>query len=417
MKPFSYPRIFIVGLGFFSISVVWQLYNSFMPLMLGDFIESKALRGSIMGLDNLANIFLIPFVAAWSDRLNTGYGKRLPFLMVGMPIAAVFLFIMPHYTALWMLIVIDIGFLLAMTIFRAPTISLMPDVTPADKHSQANGIINFMGGIGALFTLFGLAKMYDANKPLPFYIGGIILFLAGTTLVVVLRKTVANKADGEQKKTGEDSQGEHELPQGVLTGLKKVLTDKDRSALYVLIAIFFWFVGYSGVEAQFTTYGVEDLGLSEGTSALTIGFFSLAFIMFAVPSGFLAKKIGRVRTIIIGISGLFLLFLLLFFVHEVTAIRGILLAGGIFWALVNIHSYPLVVSFAGPGRIGLYTGLYYLFSSVASTVGPAFLGLCMDVLGGEWMFVGSSVSMLLALVFLIRARQTAIRSGSVQAAA
>ncbi|WP_058302831.1 MFS transporter [Gorillibacterium timonense] len=448
MKPFSYPRIAVVGLGFFSISVVWQLYNSFMPLMLGDFIESKAIRGSIMGIDNLANIFLIPLIAAWSDRLQTRFGQRLPFLMIGMPIAALFLFVMPHYTNLATLIAIDIGFLLAMTLFRAPTISLMPDLTPPDKRSQANGIINLMGGIGSLFTLFVLAKLYDDNKPLPFLVGGAVLILCAVILVLSLKSLFSGGKVEEPSTTQElelqpselqaptQMQGEHQQPdsqhspqagvdssdeapspRGILAGLRHVLVDRDRSALMILLAIFFWFVGYSGVEAQFTTYGVETLGLTASASTLTIGFFSLAFILFAVPSGFLAKKFGRVTLITTGICGLSLLFLLLFLIRDLTAIRGILMAGGLFWALVNIHSYPLVVSFAGPGRIGLYTGLYYFFSSVAQTVGPAFLGTFMDILGGRWMFVGSAACLLLSLVFLILARQAAVRAGSVQAAA
>ncbi|MEO3946176.1 MFS transporter [Gorillibacterium sp. CAU 1737] len=425
MKRFSYSRIAVVGLGFFAISVVWQLYNSFMPLMLGEFIESKTIRGSIMGLDNLANIFLIPLIAAWSDRLNTRFGQRLPFLLIGMPLAAVFMLLMPAYTSLAMLIVIDIGFLLSMTVFRAPTVSLMPDLTPPDKRSQANGIINLMGGIGSLLTLFVLAKLYDEQRSLPFAIGAAILLISLTALVFALRpffrRTDKTTASGEQASTEKqaDSPGiaassdelaeEASGPRGVISGLRHVLVDKNRSALFILLAIFFWFVGYSGVEAQFTTYGVESLGLVAGDATFTIGFFSLAFLLFAVPSGFLAKRFGRVSLITTGICGLSVLFLSLFWIQDLMVIRIVLLVGGVFWALVNIHSYPLVVSFAGAGRIGLYTGLYYFFSSIAQTVGPAFVGLFMDLLGGPWMFIGSAASLLVSLLMLLTARKSLIR--------
>lgn len=411
MKPFAYPRIFVVGLGFFSISVVWQLYNSFMPLMLGDYIESKALRGSIMGLDNFANIFLIPLIAAWSDRLDTRFGQRLPFLLVGMPLAAIFLLLMPHYVNLATLIAVDVGFLLAMTLFRAPTVSLMPDVTPPDKRSQANGIINLMGGVGTLITLFGLAKLYDSNKPLPFAIGAAVLIVCAIVLVLYVKPLVGKlrfAASVDSDASVEKEPGSA----GIVSGLKQVFTSRDRTALCILAAIFCWFVGYSGVEAQFTTYGVETLGLTAGNATLTIGFFSLAFILFAVPSGFLAKRFGRIPIISVGIAGLGVLFLLLFLTRDLMAIRALLLGGGLFWALVNIHSYPLVVSFAGPGKIGLYTGLYYFFSSVAQTVGPALLGSFMDLFGGKWMFAGSAVCMLAALAFLFVARRAAARQSS-----
>ena len=37
---------------------------------------------------------------------------------------------------------------LSMAIFRAPTVALMPDITPPALRSKANGVINLMGGLG-----------------------------------------------------------------------------------------------------------------------------------------------------------------------------------------------------------------------------------------------------------------------------
>lgn len=401
VRPFTYGNIFIIGLGFFSISVVWQLYNAFMPLMLGEFIQSKALRGAIMGLDNLANIFLIPLIGAWSDRIVSPVGKRLPFLLAGMPLAALFLFAMPHYLDLWTLILIDIGFLLAMTLFRAPTISLMPDMTPPNKRSPANGIINFMGGVGALFTLFVLARLYDLNRPLPFYLGGLILLAVLAALFFHLRNRPAPYAGTELADDAANG------TTGLVRGLQELVSSRDRSLLFVLLAIFFWFLGLSGVEAQFTTYGVEYMQLTEGQAAKTIGFFSLTFILFAIPSGFIGKSIGRVRTIRVGIIGIILMFVAMILLEDLAMIRLVLLAGGMFWAFINIHSYPLVVGFTDGARIGLFTGLYYLFSSIAQTVGPVLLGLFMDLFGYPSLFIGSAIFMVLALLSMSRVKEPA----------
>lgn len=391
MSKFSYNRIFVVGLGFFTISIAWQIYNAFMPLMLGEFIESKALRGMIMGLDNFANLLLIPIIGAWSDRLHTSYGKRLPFLMVGMPLAAIFLFLMPNYHNLWTLIAIDIGFLLAMTLFRAPTVSLMPDITPSEKRSQANGIINFMGGVGALVALFGLAQIHKQNEALPFYIVAVIMLLVIITFVLVLKRIVPVTSDKGDEGT---SSG------GLIQGLREIFTSQDRSIIYLLLAIFFWFLGYSGVEAQFTTYGVESLGLLEGDAATLLGVFSLTFIIFAIPSGFLARFWGRKRTIQIGILGLSIVFVILFFVSNILLMQIFLLVGGMCWALINIHSYPMVVDMTTETKIGLYTGIYYLFSSLSQMAGPFLVGLFMDLLGNQFMFISSMLLMLISFFFI-----------------
>src|SRR5690625_2502305 len=124
--------------------LVWTLYNAFMPLILGEYIESRAIRGGIMGLDNLLAVILIPVIGSWSDRLKSPFGGRLPFLVIGMPIAALFFILIPivSQTSLWLLLAVDILFLLAMTIYRAPVIALMPDHTPPKKRSTANGVID-----------------------------------------------------------------------------------------------------------------------------------------------------------------------------------------------------------------------------------------------------------------------------------
>src|SRR5690625_148879 len=148
VKAFSYGKILAIGSGFLALTLVWTVYNTYMPLLLGDFIDSRAIRGGIMGLDNLMAVILIPVIGAWSDRLKSPLGGRLPFIVIGMPIAAIFFILLPYMsqTTLIFLLIIDVIFLLAMTVYRAPVIALMPDHTPVEKRSTANGVINFMGG-------------------------------------------------------------------------------------------------------------------------------------------------------------------------------------------------------------------------------------------------------------------------------
>ncbi len=53
--------------------------------------------------------------------------------------------------------------LVAMSTYRSPAVALMPDVTPKPLRSQANGIINLMGGArrGVLFAL--ISKLVPAT--------------------------------------------------------------------------------------------------------------------------------------------------------------------------------------------------------------------------------------------------------------
>src|SRR5690625_2120075 len=216
-------------------------------------------------------VILIPVIGAWSDRLKSPLSGRLPFIVIGMPIAAIFFILLPYMsqTTLIFLLIIDVIFLLAMTVYRAPVIALMPDHTPVEKRSTANGIINFMGGVGALLALFALAPLYDTSIFYPFIIAGIILFIAFIVLFIVI--------DRKPKYVAASESEESVALKTFKEDIGKLFQKKFRGHFFILIAIFLYFLGYSGLEAQFSVYATEHLHISGGEAGLTLGFFSLAF--------------------------------------------------------------------------------------------------------------------------------------------
>ncbi|MBB6452563.1 Na+/melibiose symporter-like transporter [Salirhabdus euzebyi] len=401
-KPFSYSKIFVIGGGFFALMLVWTFYNAYMPLILGDYIESKAIRGSIMGLDNLLAVLLIPIIGAWSDKIETRIGNRLPFLVVGMPIAAIFFILIPYGAtiSLWALIIVDIIFLFAMTIYRAPVISLMPDHTPIKKRSTANGIINFMGGVGAIAALFGLSKLYGVDKTYPFIVAGLILVLT----FIILYFTI-DRNPPYSSKTG-DELDEALASKSFFHSLGKLKAPDFRGHLFILIAIFIYFIGYTGIEAQFTTYAVEYLKMDESAAGTTLGFFSLAFVLFAIPAGLLGSKLSKGGVMLIGLILLPLIFIsipflpLIPFENQTLLLQGVLFLGGIAWSFINVQAYPLVADLGGKSRIGFFTGLYYLFSMASAIIAPGLLGLVMDWFTHPALFFGAAVSFFIAFYFL-----------------
>lgn len=391
-KRLDYVSTFLLGLGFFCISITWSLYNSFVPVFLSKYIESAFIIGIIMTFDNIAAITLQPFFGALSDRTNTRHGRRMPFLLVGIPVSAAFFSIIPYEFSLASLIAIVMCFNIAMSVYRAPTVALMPDLTPSPLRSKANGIINFMGGFGALLAYFVGSKIYDHDKHLPFL---------GTSILMLLAVIILYKAIKEPPVPAEESKDDT----GLMAAFRGIIADTDRSALYLLFAIFFWFVGYQGVETLFTLYGVKYLGIKESTAALTLGFFSFSFLVFAIPSGFLATRIGRKRTIKAGLMGLMAVFVLILFSRNITVIRVLMLAGGMFWAFVNINSYPMVVEMTTDDKIGAYTGIYYFFSSMAAILGPPLFGRVIDLVGYGVLFIMALCFLLLAFICITNVKK------------
>ncbi|UOE94386.1 MFS transporter [Alkalihalobacillus sp. LMS39] len=393
---FSYIKIAAIGSGFFAITLVWTIYNTFMPLILGEHIDSAAIRGAIMGLDNLLAVLLIPVIGAWSDRIKSPLGQRLPFIVIGMPLAAITFVLLPFMSGigLFVLLAIDIIFLLAMTIYRAPVISLMPDHTPPEKRSTANGVINFMGGIGAIIALFLLGPLFDRETYLPFLTAGILLIFA----FLFLFRAADRKPPYVE--TSND-QNEETQARGVLrNGIGKLFLAKNRGALFILIAIFLYFIGYTGVEALFSIYATEQLGMTGGQAGITLGFFSLAFVLFAIPAGLLGTRFGKTTLMKIGVVLLPFFFILIPFIEDLLLLRIVLLFAGFSWACINVQAYALVSDLGGRKQIGLLTGLYYLFSMSSAIVAPVILGSFMDFAGHSSLFFAAAFFVFIAFFFL-----------------
>ncbi len=392
----DYQKTFLLGFGFFGISLIWSVYNSYVPIFLREYNLPLSLVGLVMTFDNIAGITIQPYVGFLSDRTRTRFGRRMPYLMVGAPIAALFFALIPvlHLSVriFGLLMATIIIMNIAMAVFRTPTVALMPDIIPSPLRSKANGIINLMGGLGTTLAFLGGAFLYRADRGLPFYLGAILMLAAVAIVVLVIR---------EPREYEEDAKGQV----GVVSTIREIFSSQERSALFILLAIFAWFLGYNAIETFWTTYGKEFLGIAESTAAAMLTYVSAAFLIFALPAGFVATRFGRRRTILAGLTALLVFVLGGYFTTNMTYLTVMLIIAGIAWALININSFPMVSDVAPAGKIGSYTGLYYFSSMLAAIVSPPVAGGLMDLLGHRVMFLFSALSMLLAMVCMLQVKR------------
>ena len=390
-------KTWLLGFGFFSISLGWALYNGFVPFFLNDYLASTALIGFLMTIDNYIALFLQPYIGNRSDRTNTRYGRRMPYLLIGIPSAALFFALIPFHTSLVTLIIFMVCMNLSMAIFRSPTIALMPDITPHSKRTKANGIINFMGGCGAIIALSIGSLLYDIKVFIPFLAVSVIFLIA----LWIIFNNINENRDAISYTVTPTAKIDYKM-------------ELNPTTVLLLSAIFFWFIAVQGMEALFTLYAVHALGFSKSASAFSLAFFSLSFVLSSIPSGLLGAKYGKKNIILIGIIGLIFIFFLLNWAESAFILRTLLLIGGIFWACININAYPFIVSTGGEHSYGTRTGLYYLVSSVAAIISPPTLGLLIDFWGFKMLFFAAAGSMLLALACMIKVKDTETSSVSNQ---
>jgi len=68
---FNYGKIFLLGFGFFGTSVIWSVYNAFVPIFLANkFGLSAGLIGFFMTLDNIAALFSRHFAISDFNRYH-----------------------------------------------------------------------------------------------------------------------------------------------------------------------------------------------------------------------------------------------------------------------------------------------------------------------------------------------------------
>jgi MFS family permease len=405
MKKFNYGKIFLLGFGFFGVSVIWTVYNAFVPLFLANkFNLAPWLIGFFMTLDNIAALFIQPPVGAWSDRLRTPIGRRMPFILIGAPVGAIAFGLIPIAAILPLFVACTSTLLLSMAFWRTPVVALMPDITPSKYRSQANGIINLMGGIGTIIASLVGSTLYEINVAFPFWMGSVLVILASILVFIFIK----------EPKQFEDSEKQPNMFQS----LQEVIQDKDKSGIRILLAIFFWFLSYTGIEAFLTLYATRYLGIPAGDAGRLTGHMGILFVLFAIIAGILGSRIGRRVTISIGIILMAILIALIALLPSpiltttltklpllgtIRMLNVFLMGAGIAWSMININSLPMVVDLTTLARVGTFTGLYYLFSTLSAIVGPNLYGLIVQVSSGNYnaMMFASPIFLIVALVLML----------------
>jgi maltose/moltooligosaccharide transporter len=297
--------------------------------------------------------------------------------------------------------------LLSMALWRTPVVALMPDLTPSPFRSQANGIINLMGGLGSIIATLGGSVLFKMNQAYPFWAGSALMIVAVVILFIFVN----------EPKEYEVSKQEIASP-SLWDALKEEFRAKEKSPLMILSAIFFWFVAYNAIEAFFTLFAQNHLGMDGSDGARLLGHLSVIFVLFALPAGYIGARFGRRKTIMLGIilMGLLMLSMYVFPVETLTTPIGklpalgqmytisiLLMLAGASWALININSLPMVVDMTDNSKVGTYTGLYYLFSTLAAIVGPNINGQIIYWTGNNYglVMVIGPIFMFIALLMMV----------------
>lgn len=428
----NYKRTVLIGLAFLSICAFWQMYDSIIPLILQNtFGIGETLTGTIMAADNVLAIFLLPLFGALSDKTDTRVGRRMPFIVTGTVLAVIFLMLLPiadRQVNIVLFIVSLFALLVSMGLYRSPAVALMPDLTPNKLRSKGNAIINLMGAVGGVYTLIMIKLLVgkgDRPEYMPLFVSvaALMVISVGILVITISEKKIEAKVAAEIK-AYEDSTGlkvetEDTIEEEQLLEAEKNSSDENkgktvkmqmppevkRSMAFLLTSIFLWFTAYNAVTTAFSRYTKVVWHLEGGGFADCLMVATVAAILSYVPIGNLAGRIGRKKTILVGIVLMSICYFAAIFVGQYHGLVNVAFAViGIGWAAINVNSYPMIVEMSKGSDIGKFTGTYYTFSMAAQILTPILSGFLLENVSYRTLFPYAFVFSVLAFITMTQVR-------------
>lgn len=171
-----------------SIIIGWIAYHNYQPKLLVkfDFLQ-YALPLTIA--QALILVITPPIAGRMGDKFRFSRGHRLPIISTGIAFAAM-VFMAVAFTLVsnpgeyfkWILPILIILWLVAMSIFTSPALSTLELFTPVDKLPSAMAVITIVGNL--IYSLEPvIVDIIDyIGAPLTFVAGGVVVFLSGYSL-------------------------------------------------------------------------------------------------------------------------------------------------------------------------------------------------------------------------------------------
>jgi len=433
-KGFPYWRTALTSFGYFTNNLTWSVYNLYVPSFLAkNFAEIfgedakviYTLVALVMILDNVASIIIQPAIGHMSDQTwIPKLGRRMPFIIVGIPLAAFFFGLIGSFkTTLWVLIVAICGFNISMAFYKSPVMSLIPDTLPREYRSQGSGVLNVIGGVASITGLIVVTSLIDT--PFSFWSCSIIMIIC----LVILVFSVREQKDAEIEKSDERI--------NLFKAIRNTFKEGDKTLIIMLFSIFAHTAGYTVVETFIKPFTEKVLQFPDKTSGYILAAFVGISIVLAIPAGLIGQKVGALNACLMGIIGFIIAMIPLTIVSLTspniladiltlnlypvatfkftTIIYGLLVGLLSFsWLVLSINSIVVIWNMAPKRKTATYTSYFYIFIHLAAVISPLIAGGLFDLFrniaiklgyvgksGLEIMFVYVTICFIIALVLAI----------------
>lgn len=380
----------LLGAGTFVVGAVAPLYDSYVPPLLQRHLTSSSWVGAAMGIDNLLALCLVPLVGAFSDATHSRLGRRIPYVLITLPIAAIALSAIPAADGygLFALLLAMIVFDAALAIWRAPFTALLSELVPSVHRSKTEGILGVAMCLGAMTVLSTARGLSAKNAGLPFVLAASLVMIVWLVHAVWLREPPHGPRT------------EHSAVAPV-RALREAFMAGGKITPRFFAACLLFQMAFQSFSSWFTLHGSERFHTSVADVSLGFIAVAVATLIGSLPAGWLGASFGRRRMSLIGIAGMACACVALHFVPTLGAAAAVLVLFGLAWSIPLANLAPMALELGSPARAGSLAGAFLLVQSVAGVLGPALVGGWFDVVGSKRaLFVLLAVFLAGAFVLL-----------------
>jgi maltose/moltooligosaccharide transporter len=418
-----------MSVGFFGIQFGWDLQRANMGRIYENLGANPDEVPLLFLAAPLTGLIVQPIIGYMSDHTWTPkWGRRRPYFMIGAIVASIALVFMPHSSELWMaaglLWILDVFGNVAMEPFRAFVTDKLPD-------SQVNrGFImqSFMIGVGGsiasalpwlMTNVFEFsntsASGIPANVRWSFYIGA--FFFMSAVLYTVFTTKQYPPSDPGYKESKETRKG---LMGGVREIFSALANMPPRMRIVSLVQFFTWpglflmwfyYTTAVGVNVFGGTAGSEDPVFAEGADfgSLTLSFYSVVTLVFALILPFVADRLGRKIThglcLLCGALGL----ISVGWVTDKNMLFICMTGIGIAWASILSMPYAMLSGSLPRDKVGIYMGIFNFFIVLPEIIASLGFGWLMkNVLNNDRVLavqVGGILMVIAALICFVFIRE------------
>ena len=394
----DYIKITILG---FGLTALWSsLHTIIMPLRLLDFVP-EALKNTCLDLLILTGLILAmviqPIAGTISDRSGFGWGRRRPFILLGIIMALLFLPGIGFCSSYAAIFIIYCLLQISCNTAQGPYQGFIPDLVPEGKRGLASGVrgvLNIVGGVALLVLIGPFMDRYFIEREssgLWLALAAPAIVLLGAMLVTVLTVKERPGAGGAQLPL---------LP--TLYRSFKIDVKAHRDFALFLVACFFIFMAWAAVQGHILYYLMDVAGIAKpgevtGKLLIVIGG-SMAIVVY--PAGRLSDKVGRrpiaVSSALLGALGIVLLFFSRNYMYVMLSGGLLGICGGAWMS----SQWALATDLVGKGEEARYLGLVNMSVAGAGAL-SRLIGPVIDFFNRYSPNLGYSVMLLFCFICFV----------------